>query len=61
MENEENYVPYTRSKFQLPDEKVATKVDYSEVFNETPIYTLCRIFVMQALSVLLFSIVSPSR
>lgn len=55
MENEENYVPYTRTKCKLPDEKVATKIDYSEIFDETPIYTLCRIIVMQALSVPLLS------
>lgn len=55
MENDENYVPYTRSKYKLPDEKFATKVDYLEIFEETPIYTFYRIFVMQALSVRLFS------
>jgi len=48
MENEENYVPYTRKKFNLPDEKTATKVDYAEIFDETPIYALGRMFVMQA-------------
>jgi len=47
MERDENYVPYTRSEFNLPDEKKATKADYSEIFEETPLYTLVRMFVMQ--------------
>jgi len=55
MENEENYVPYTRKKYNLPDEKTATKVDYAEIFDETPIYAIWRMFIMQALSVRLFS------
>lgn len=49
MERDENYVPYTRSKFGLPEEKKATKVDYTEIFEETPIYTFFRLFVMQGL------------
>jgi len=47
MERDENYVPYTRSRFGLPEEKNATHADYSEIFEETPIYTLFRMFVMQ--------------
>ena len=49
MERDENYVPYTRSKFGLPEEKKATKADYAEVFEETPIYTFFRMFIMQGL------------
>lgn len=49
MERDENYVPYTRSQFQLPDEKTATPTDYAEIFEETPIYTATRMFIMQAL------------
>ncbi|KAG6917775.1 hypothetical protein DXG01_001180 [Tephrocybe rancida] len=47
MERDENYVPYTRSEYNLPEEKKATKFDYAEVFEETPIFTLFRMFVMQ--------------
>ncbi|KAG6830772.1 hypothetical protein H0H87_007171 [Tephrocybe sp. NHM501043] len=47
MERDENYVPYTRSEYNLPEEKKATKFDYAEVFEETPIYTLLRMFIMQ--------------
>ncbi|KAF9527161.1 fatty acid desaturase-domain-containing protein [Crepidotus variabilis] len=49
MERDENYVPYTRGKYQLPDEKTATRTDYLEAFEETPIYSLTRIFIMQTL------------
>ncbi|KAJ3507813.1 hypothetical protein NLJ89_g6095 [Agrocybe chaxingu] len=49
MERDENYVPYTRSTFSLPDEKKATQMDYAEVLEETPLYTLFRLFIMQAL------------
>lgn len=49
MERDENYVPYTRSSYKLPDEKTATKQDYDEIFEETPIYTLYRMFIMQGL------------
>jgi len=55
MENEENYVPYTRKKYNLPDEKTATKVDYSEIFEETPLFAVWRMFIMQILSVRLLS------
>ncbi|RXW15580.1 hypothetical protein EST38_g10275 [Candolleomyces aberdarensis] len=48
MERDENYVPYTRSTYNLPAEGKATPVDYTEAFEETPIYTLFRIFIMQA-------------
>lgn len=49
MERDENYVPYLRSEYNLPPEKQATKFDYAEVFEETPIWTLARMFIMQGL------------
>lgn len=49
MERDENYLPYPRSKYNLPDSKTATKADYDEVFGETPLYTLYRMVLMQAL------------
>ncbi|KAF6743663.1 delta-12-fatty acid desaturase [Ephemerocybe angulata] len=48
MERDENYVPYSRSKFNLPHESKATAFDYAEVFEETPLYTLFRMLIMQA-------------
>ncbi|KAF8220067.1 hypothetical protein L208DRAFT_1455665 [Tricholoma matsutake] len=47
MERDENYVPYTRSEYNLPEEKKATKADYAEVFEDTPLYTMIRMFIMQ--------------
>jgi omega-6 fatty acid desaturase (delta-12 desaturase) len=49
MERDENYVPYTRSKFNLPPESKATSFDYAEVFEETPFFTLFRMTIMQTL------------
>lgn len=49
MERDENYVPYTRSEYNLPDEKKATTADYAAVFEETPLVTLARMLVMQGL------------
>ncbi|TFK19301.1 hypothetical protein FA15DRAFT_674566 [Coprinopsis marcescibilis] len=47
IERDENYVPYTRSKYSLPEPSKATAADYEEVFEETPLWTLWRMFVMQ--------------
>src|SRR6266545_5857409 len=55
MENDETYVPFTRSKYRLPNEKHTTRADYAQVFEETPLYSLTRMFVMQALYVQLLA------
>ncbi|PBK77234.1 hypothetical protein ARMSODRAFT_268585 [Armillaria solidipes] len=47
MERDENYVPYLRSDFGLPSKEKARQFDYNEVFEETPIYTLSRMLIMQ--------------
>lgn len=51
MERDENYVPHTRAKYKLPDQKLATKIDYSEAFEESPIATVYRLFIQQFLCV----------
>lgn len=43
LEKDENYVPRTRSDLKLPKSESATKLDYHEVFEEAPIYTLGRL------------------
>ncbi|KAF8656529.1 hypothetical protein AX16_002493 [Volvariella volvacea WC 439] len=48
VERDENYVPYLRSEYNLPPQEKATKFDYAEVFEETPLWTLGRMFIMQA-------------
>lgn len=47
VERDENYVPRTRSDCGLPENSSAHDMDYHSVFEETPIYTLCRMLVMQ--------------
>ena len=42
MKRDENYVPYIRRKLGLLEEKKATKADYAEIFEETPIYIFFR-------------------
>lgn len=48
IERDENYVPRTRSDFNLPPQSTAHISDYHDIFEETPICTLCRMLVMQA-------------
>ncbi len=49
MERDENYVPYSRSDYGLPSKAKSRQFDYDEVFEETPIYTLSRMLIMQGL------------
>jgi hypothetical protein len=49
VERDENYVPRTRTDYGLPRESSATLSDYLDIFEETPIYTLFRMLVMQFL------------
>jgi hypothetical protein len=48
IERDENYVPRTRSDYNLPPESSAHISDYHDIFEETPIYTLARMLFMQA-------------
>lgn len=47
IERDENYVPYTRSEVNLPPAASAKKTDYAEIFEETPLWTLMRVLIMQ--------------
>ncbi|KAF5335826.1 hypothetical protein D9611_009655 [Ephemerocybe angulata] len=49
LERDENYLPKTRSDYRIPAEHIAHPSDYHEIFEETPIYTLIRMIVMQAI------------
>ncbi|KAK0490029.1 fatty acid desaturase-domain-containing protein [Armillaria luteobubalina] len=40
MENDEVYIPKTRSDLSIPDEQPNETIDYEEIFSDTPIYTL---------------------
>ncbi|KAG6828272.1 hypothetical protein H0H92_008579 [Tricholoma furcatifolium] len=48
VERDENYVPRTRSDYNLPPEAVAHVVDYHDIFEETPIYTVAKMLIMQS-------------
>ncbi|KAE9403513.1 hypothetical protein BT96DRAFT_936357 [Gymnopus androsaceus JB14] len=47
VERDETYMPFTRKDFKLPDGKVAVKMDYTEILEETPAFTLFKLFVRQ--------------
>ncbi|KAG6840653.1 hypothetical protein C0991_005332 [Blastosporella zonata] len=49
VERDENFVPRTRTDYNLPSETSAHITDYHDIFEETPIYTLLRMLFMQAL------------
>ncbi|KAF8308723.1 uncharacterized protein EI90DRAFT_3129707 [Cantharellus anzutake] len=48
IERDENFIPSTRSDLKLRDPRNVTKQDYREMFEETPLFSLLRIFFMQA-------------
>ncbi|KAG6864376.1 hypothetical protein C0991_010084, partial [Blastosporella zonata] len=47
MERDETYHPPTRKDFKLPDGKVAVRMDYADVLEETPAFTLFKLFIRQ--------------
>ncbi|KAI0635236.1 fatty acid desaturase-domain-containing protein [Trametes polyzona] len=49
IERDENYVPHLRSHYNLPPKERASTADYAEVLEETPLFTMIRMFVMQAM------------
>ena len=49
LERDETYIPPTRKDFKLPDGKIAVKMDYTEILEETPAFTLFKMFVRQFL------------
>ncbi|KAG6872663.1 hypothetical protein C0995_007858 [Termitomyces sp. Mi166 len=46
-QRDETYIPPTRQDFKLPDGKVAVRMDYAEVLEETPAFTLFKLFIRQ--------------
>lgn len=49
MERDENYVPKTRTELNLAPESSMKRSDYTEIFEETPIFVLARMFIMQSM------------
>ncbi|KAG6819628.1 hypothetical protein H0H93_010048 [Arthromyces matolae] len=49
VDRDETYIPRTRKDFKLPDAKVAVRMDYVEILEETPAFTLFKLFIRQFL------------
>jgi len=49
MERDENYLPKTRTELNMAPAETMKKSDYTEMFEETPIFTFARMVVMQIL------------
>ncbi|KAF7316801.1 Delta-12 fatty acid desaturase protein [Mycena chlorophos] len=47
IEDDENWCPETRKDLGLPPPEKAKAVDYADILEETPIYTLYRMFLTQ--------------
>lgn len=56
LERDETYIPPTRKDLKLPDGRVAVRMDYAHVLEETPAYTLFKLFVRQFLGFQLYLI-----
>ncbi|EPQ51969.1 hypothetical protein GLOTRDRAFT_108012 [Gloeophyllum trabeum ATCC 11539] len=56
LERDETYIPPTRKDLKLPDGKVAVKMDYKDIIEETPAYTLFKLVVRQLLGYQLYLI-----
>ncbi|KZT22915.1 hypothetical protein NEOLEDRAFT_1070416 [Neolentinus lepideus HHB14362 ss-1] len=54
LERDETYIPPTRKDLKLPDGKVAVKMDYKEIIEETPAYTLFKLVMRQLLGYQLY-------
>lgn len=50
MERDEVYVPKTREDLSIPDEEPGKTIDYSEIFGDTPLYTLFMLIRQQVLA-----------
>lgn len=49
LDRDETYHPQTREELNLPPEHVATPMDYKELIEETPLYTLWKMVIRQFL------------
>ncbi|OCH90799.1 hypothetical protein OBBRIDRAFT_792897 [Obba rivulosa] len=54
LERDETYHPVTRKDLKLPDENVATSMDYKEMIEETPAFTLFKMVIRQFLGFQLY-------
>ncbi|KAF5362446.1 hypothetical protein D9756_002419 [Leucocoprinus leucothites] len=49
LERDETYIPPTRKSLKLPDGRVAVRMDYADILEETPAFTLFKLFIRQFL------------
>lgn len=56
LDRDETYHPQTREELNLPPEHVATPMDYKELIEETPLYTLWKMVIRQFLGFQLYLI-----
>ncbi len=49
MARDETYHPPSREDFHLPEEHIARPMDYHELVEETPLYTLYKMLIRQFL------------
>ncbi|KAL0946314.1 hypothetical protein HGRIS_012555 [Hohenbuehelia grisea] len=54
LERDETYIPPTRKDFKLPEGKVAVRMDYKEIIEETPGFTLFKLVMRQFLGYQLY-------
>lgn len=52
LARDETYHPFTRTDLKLPDAESATPMDYKELIEETPLFTLFKMVIRQFLYVL---------
>ncbi|KAI0768314.1 fatty acid desaturase-domain-containing protein [Trametes elegans] len=56
LARDETYHPFTRKDLKLPDASVATPMDYKEIIEETPLFTLFKMVIRQFLGFQLYLI-----
>ncbi|OJT09189.1 Delta(12) fatty acid desaturase [Trametes pubescens] len=56
LARDETYHPFTRTDLKLPDAAVATPMDYKELIEETPLFTLFKMVIRQFLGFQLYLI-----
>ncbi|KAI0640444.1 fatty acid desaturase-domain-containing protein [Trametes meyenii] len=56
LARDETYHPFTRADLKLPDANVATPMDYKELIEETPLFTLFKMVIRQFLGFQLYLI-----
>ncbi|XP_006455479.1 hypothetical protein AGABI2DRAFT_209944 [Agaricus bisporus var. bisporus H97] len=54
LERDETFIPVTRRSLKLPDGRVAVRMDYAKILEETPAFTLFKLSIRQFLGFQLY-------